>query len=323
VPRLAIVIAAAATTDALESTLVSVLENRPTDCEIAVALTRPYADPYDLKDEVRFVAPRRRCRPVAAINAAIAATTAPVVHILAAGCQVNEGWTSAPLARFNDRRVASVVPWVFNTADQKLLALGVGYRRRGQRYYVAQGQSPEGLEPPASVIGPALFAAFYRRTALELLGGLSTRLTWQHADADLAIALKQAGFLTAVESASQIWAGSEVEVNEGHLREALSDERLFWRNLEKRTVGTLLSHAAAVAWETLRTLPSPAAFTRLVGRSWASLEMGSHARHRELLTQLAARAISQTPPSGHVRIDRSHERPARSDVGQSTRVRDW
>lgn len=320
-PRLAIVISAATTTDALESTLVAVLENRPADCEIAVALTRPYQDPYDLKDEVRFVAPRRRCRPLAAINAAIAATTAPVVHVLAAGCQVGEGWTNAAVARFNDRRVASVVPWVLNPADEKLLALGIGYRRRGDRYCVAQGQVAEGLEPPASVIGPALFAAFYRRTALELLGGLSTRLSLRQADADLAIALKHAGFLTAVESGSQVWAGPEVEVAEGSLREALSAERLFWRNLEKRSAGTLASHAAAVTWETIRSLPNPAALTRLVGRCWGSLELGAHARHRELLKQLAARAISQAPASDNVRIDRSHERPSRSEVGQAARVR--
>ena len=56
VPRLAIVISAIGSIESLEGTLVSVLENRPADCEILVVLNRPYSDPYDLQGEVRFVA---------------------------------------------------------------------------------------------------------------------------------------------------------------------------------------------------------------------------------------------------------------------------
>ena len=102
-PRLAIVISAAGSVDALEATLVSVLENRPAGCEVLVALTRPYADPYDLKDEVRFLTPPRRTSPVAALNLALASVQSPVVHVLAAGCVVSEGWTNAALSHFADR----------------------------------------------------------------------------------------------------------------------------------------------------------------------------------------------------------------------------
>ena len=54
-PRLSCVIPAVGTTQDLETTLVSVLEKRPDDCEIIVVLNESYADPYGLKDEVRFV----------------------------------------------------------------------------------------------------------------------------------------------------------------------------------------------------------------------------------------------------------------------------
>ena len=53
-PRLSIVIPAADTA-ALEETLVSVLENRPADCEIIAALAVPYADPWNIGEEVRFM----------------------------------------------------------------------------------------------------------------------------------------------------------------------------------------------------------------------------------------------------------------------------
>ena len=58
-PRLAIIISAVGSIEALENTLVSVLENRPADCDVVVVHSKPYSDPYELKNEVRFVsAPR-------------------------------------------------------------------------------------------------------------------------------------------------------------------------------------------------------------------------------------------------------------------------
>ena len=57
--RLAIVITDGGSIESLESTLVSVLENRPPDCEVLVALAGPYADPYELSGEVRFTLKRK------------------------------------------------------------------------------------------------------------------------------------------------------------------------------------------------------------------------------------------------------------------------
>ena len=55
IPRLSIVIPMTTGAGDLEDTLVSVLENRPDESEIVVVLARPYADPWNLRDEVRFV----------------------------------------------------------------------------------------------------------------------------------------------------------------------------------------------------------------------------------------------------------------------------
>jgi hypothetical protein len=46
VPRLSIIIPVLGSSTRLESTLVSVLENRPPDCEILVLLGAPYDDPF-------------------------------------------------------------------------------------------------------------------------------------------------------------------------------------------------------------------------------------------------------------------------------------
>lgn len=317
-PRLAIVISAVGSIESLESTLVSVLENRPADCEIVVALRQPYADPYDLKDEVRFLTPGRRTTAVAALNEALATTRAPFVHVLASGCTVNEGWTESALSRFGDRRVAAVVPWVSDAAHPgHLFAAGIGYRRRGQRYRIGEGAQIADFEAPASVIGPGLFAAFYRKAALDLAGGFSRQLGPRQADADLALVFKHAGLTIAVEPRSQISATTEADPTDGSLREALAEERLFWRNLlGGSNVRSILAHLGLASWDVFRAMPRPQALARFAGRFWAMLELGGHARHRSRLAALSLRAVP--PQAGqHVRIDNSHERPVPRELDRS------
>ena len=53
--RLSIVIPVLRQLDRLEDTLISVLENRPADCQIVVVLNEPYNDPYQLSGEVCFI----------------------------------------------------------------------------------------------------------------------------------------------------------------------------------------------------------------------------------------------------------------------------
>ncbi len=315
-PRLAIVISAVGSTESLEGTLLSVLENRPADCEIVVALKRPYADPYELKDEVRFVAPRRRDATTRAINEALATTQAPFVHVLASGCLVSEGWADAGLSRFEDRRVGAVVPWVFDAVESKrLFAVGIGYRMRGQRYLIGSGVDADRFELPASVIGPALFAAFYRKAALDIVGGFSRALGPRQADVDVALAFKQAGLTIAVEPRSQLFATAVVDPTEGAFRDALADERLFWRNLAGgSTAREVLAHLGLVSWDVLRRLPQPQALARCLGRSWAAVDLGNSARHRRLLSELAARAIPPTRSHEHMRIDDSHGAPGRRET---------
>jgi GT2 family glycosyltransferase len=244
------------------------------------------------------------------------------VHVLAAGCLVGEDWTNAALSHFADKQVAAVVPWVWNAAEpNKLLATGISYHRSGRRHLVGRGAVGEGFQSPATVIGPAAFAAFYRQTVLELLGGFSTRLTLRQADADLALAIRHAGFRIAVERGSSVAAPVEVDAPQGTFSDALAEERLFWRNLEKASLGTLVSHAAIANWDYLRQLPRPGAFARLAGRAWANLEFGSHARHRLRLAELQAHATTAAPARDCLRIDASHRSPGRTDAPQSVRTR--
>jgi GT2 family glycosyltransferase len=171
------------------------------------------------------------------------------------------------------------------------------------------------------VIGPAAFAAFYRQSVLEFLGGFSTRLTLRQADADLALAIRHAGFRIAVERGSSVSAPADVDAPLGTFFDALAEERLFWRNLEKASLATLTSHAAVANWDCLRQLPRPAALARLAGRFWANLEFGSHARHRLRLAELKAHATRTAPARDCLRIDASHRSPGRTEAPQTARTR--
>ncbi len=307
-PRLAIVISAVDNFESMEGTLVSVLENRPADCEVIAALSQPYADPYDLKDEVRFVQASKRPTSITAIQAALAVTRAPFVHLLASGCEVSEGWADRALSRFGDRQVASVVPLVFDAdVREQILAAGVGYNRGGRRVLVGQGQRELQAQTQAKVVGACGFAAFYRKAALDFVGGLSTQLGGRQADVDLALVLRRAGFEVALESESRVYARPSVDAAEGPFRQALHDERLFWRNISGSPLSAMTAHAGVVAFEVLRSLGRPRMFTQLAARLMACCQLPGYIRHQQALDQLGRRALRSRPAHEHVRIDRGHK----------------
>jgi hypothetical protein len=291
VPRLAIIVNAGGSTESLESTLVSVLEHRPPDCEILVALTGKYADPYQLQDEVRFVQADPRAGVVGAIRESIAASRAPFVHVLASGCTVTEGWVEPALARFGDRSLASVVPLVLDARNpERLLAAGLGYRASGRRVLLGRGQPSSAERRPAGLLGPCLFAAFYRKAALMLVDGPSPILGAAQADVDLALSLAQAGFATALVADARVMATAEVDGSETPFRRALHEERLFWRSLPvSRLMPALTAHAGWVALETLLSFPRPRMFGQWAGRLLGCCQVGSYARHRAWLSRLSDR----------------------------------
>src|SRR5690606_32409978 len=112
VRRLSIVIPWMGPAGQLEDTLATVLQNRPSGCEVLVALAEPYNDPYGVADEVTFVPPPARgdANFVALVNRAVTQAEAAIVHVLASGVRVTEDWTSAALLHFDDASIAAVAP---------------------------------------------------------------------------------------------------------------------------------------------------------------------------------------------------------------------
>ena len=320
-PRLAIVITANGSIESLESTLVSVLENRPAACEIVVALNAPYNDPYALSGEVRFVPAEAGRSGVQATAGALATVKAPFVHLLASGCKVTEGWADRALQRFGDKQVAAVVPWVTMAEDEStIFAVGIGYWPCGVRYRVGHRASRLEREQESKVIGPGSFAGFYRKSAIDSVGGLCTRMSATTADAELAIALLSAGLTCVIEPQARVTAGVEVDRDPAGFRKALGNELLFWRSRSLQASGhSMARHALAVGWEFIAGLPRLRAITQLAGRTVGCLT----ARRRGTVTPLDAggRGSSGMRGKGQWRVDRPHSGAPRSEAPQAAQAR--
>ena len=121
-----------------DGTLVSVLQNRPADCEVIVAHTDHYDDPYALRGEVHFLH-AQAASIVELLNIALDQTTGDVVHIIGCGLEVREGWTTAALQHFDDPDVACVSP-IVNDESGTLVAAGIRCSLAGTRRVIADSR---------------------------------------------------------------------------------------------------------------------------------------------------------------------------------------
>lgn len=320
VHKLAIVIPALGGADLLEEGLVSVLQHRPNHAEVLVVLTEPYSDPYDLKDEVQFVVAPRNASLVKCLQLGLAASQAPLVHFLTSGRQVEEDWADLALAHFDHPEVAAVVPVTVPQAARPAGFAGIRYSSGGRR---SLRRLPKKTRGPVEVLGPELSAAFYRRSALEALGGLSEEVGDELADVELALAIGQAGWRTVLEPASRVHEASRSGVaRSGAFRQGLNAERLFWRNLPARGwFGSLVTHPWVLATAPLRTGSPVGMVTHALGRLVGLGQAPFAGKHRRWLKQLreqppvlcVAQNEGAAPAEEQIslRFDAAHDTPAK------------
>ncbi|MFM8635909.1 MAG: hypothetical protein ACKOEX_14060 [Planctomycetia bacterium] len=302
-PRLSIVIPMTSTSTALEETLVSVLENRPDDCEIVVVLSRPYADPWNIGEEVRFVQAPTGANIVSCVNLGIAASEASVIHVLAAGWRATPGWTDAAVAILEAGEAGAVVPVASD--GNHTVPTGVRYGRGGRR--IASSRSP---------MAPCLEAGFWRADIVEMAGrGFVLTCGEAFADADMAVTLDRMGCQVVVEPSAQVVRG-EPRRRGNPFMAGLHAERLFWRSLAGRAVApAVCMHAVEIVRHTLARAPL-GMVPVLAGRLVAMLQFGAYRERYQQLRRLSeARAVEA---DGHhtIRIDAPHGsvgRPAAID----------
>jgi hypothetical protein len=81
------------------------------------------------------------------------------------------------------------------------------------------------------------------------------------------------------EPQSRVLLAGEIELPHGAFREALYQERLFWRNLPSSGRSrALAAHAGLVVWETLCGFPRPRLVAQWAGRALACLSVPGYLR---------------------------------------------
>ncbi len=289
-PRLSIVIPCVGGAAEFDGALVSILQNRPADCEVLVVHTEPYDDPYSLADEVRFIEAQESL--VGLLNLAVEAAHGEVLHIVGCGLEVNENWTAAALEHFCDLEVAAVSPAIVTADRQSLVAAGVYWSLGGVRRVVSDSRvvSRGSGRLRSKINGPTLAAAFYRRDVVAALGGFDDSLGEGLADVSLALDIQALGRLHVCEPASRLVdVGQRPGATSASFASGRAAERLFWRHAQQRGISTSLAmHGCSVAAGAIFERPSKF-LASLAGRGLACLEVGAVARHEQRLAAASER----------------------------------
>jgi len=219
IPRLSIIVPVGSDVSAFEDTLVSVLENRPVQCEIIVPHNGGYDDPFDLGDEVRFVIDDDG-NFIDLLMAGVRAARGQFVHVLADGLRASASWTDVALQKFERVDAAAVAPVVRSLGDQRIVA--AGWRdAAGQLFQaVAAGQTQVNLETATQSCGVYLRASFWRRSVLQSLGDA---FLYDGKDIPEAVSeatyvfqklLQQAGWTTVLAADCDVFLGSDTMAGE-------------------------------------------------------------------------------------------------------------
>ena len=274
-PRLSIVIPVLGDPQQLDDTLLSVLENRPADCEILVVHNQPYHDPYNLSDEVRFVEAPRGAGVVECWNRGVAASCSPVVHVLACGVEVCPGWADAGLRHFGDPGIAAVAAVVVDRNDRgKIVSAGLGYRVEGTAWRLGRHSRPDNVAAcRQDLCGPDTLAAFYRKSAIESVHGFAAWTGGVWAGIDLALALRRAGFRCALEPQCVAHVRAAATDPEPAFRYGRNAERLFWRWASSQGwLASLAGHFALLAGLCVISLWRPSGLLQLAGRVCGAMQ---------------------------------------------------
>ncbi len=297
-PRLSIIVVHSNTVERLEQTLGSLLRDRPNDCEMIVVHPGTYDDPHDLKEELRFVEVTPLASRLDAINAGIEAARGEVVHLLETGTEVDEGWADGPMMHFADGQVGSVTPVILNASDREhVINAGVRVGFGGTRVVCGAGIDRTGLKgnrlaPP---LGPSLAAGFFRRAALQSLGGFDPSVGERLADVDMSLSLRAIGYASLLAPECRIYAHETNTPAGNSFREGQAAERFYWRHAPQRGwLGSVLQHPWAVIYDFLSSGLRLGTLVRLAGRIAGFTEATALRRYYRLLDEARSRKPSET-----------------------------
>jgi hypothetical protein len=193
--RFSIVVPLVGDVSLFEQTLASLLRDRSSGTEVILVHDGTYEDPYSVASEVTIIDAQSR-RLSSMLNQAVAAASAELIAIVRPGVELIENWQSDVAPMFADEKVASAVPLIVSLADRgEIVAAGLRTNYGFQRILEGDGdKTADRVCGRLRPIGPTHWAAFYRRSTLELAGNFDTTVDDQYLDLDIALTLKGLGY---------------------------------------------------------------------------------------------------------------------------------
>jgi GT2 family glycosyltransferase len=241
----------------------------------------------------------RRSGFCAAANAGIDAAVGDVVELLNDDTEVTAGWADAALEWFADPRIGAVAPLVLQDDPERrrrglpplIDSAGDDYdpggfawkRGHGQPWRGAAGSPADRSGQGEVVRGASAAAAFYRRAAVQSVGGFSRDFGAYFEDVDLSCRLRRLGLTIWHDPRSIVWHRVSASYGRSPGRRLLeqqscNEERVFWRNLGRPDRARQLGrHLAVLAGKALRRFEEGALAPWVVGRARAWWGMATFA----------------------------------------------
>ncbi|MFN4260136.1 MAG: glycosyltransferase family 2 protein [Gemmataceae bacterium] len=302
-PHLSIVIPSHGRADLLAACLRSVVRFAPGDTQVLVVddasschCVSTTARRFAGVEVLRL--PRRQgfC---GAVSAGLAQARAPIIELLNDDTEVTAGWADVALSHFARPAVGAVAPLVLSWSAANSNTTRID--SAGDRYYLGgvagkrgHGQFVHHFAPQAEpVFGASASSAFYRREALERVGGLPREFGAYFEDVDLSFRLRRAGYDICLEPGSRVWHhGSATHGTTSRAlleQQSLNEERVFWRNLPAAALPLAVPrHLAVLLGKAARRWREGNLVPFLCGRLRLVAEIPALLRHRRWLRQLGA-----------------------------------
>ncbi|MEM7558143.1 MAG: glycosyltransferase family A protein [Planctomycetota bacterium] len=212
-PSLSVIVPFRGNDSALETTVLSILENRTQDTEVLVVHDGSYSDPYDLAEEVVFVQAKATDGVVGLLNEGIMAACSPVVNIILDGVVVSEGWQRAALEELS--------------SDEELAAVAVAQQVAGSKQFGISETALDELASLRSEMGvlkqagrdcaaPQLACGFYRKSTLLALEGLRYQ-SIEAAQLEYAFALAELDLRTHLDVLTTVDGSGAVRSDSGEV----------------------------------------------------------------------------------------------------------
>lgn len=188
-PRLSLIVPFQCDSQALENTLVSVLEVRAADDELIIVHRGEYQDPYGLGgNEATVIETAASCSIAEQLNTAYRRASGDVIQVVMPGTVLESDWCDDALVAFEELDVDMVALGVKSSSSHDL-QYGFESDAMPQRRLTGQ---------PSRIAGPMLSGTLIRRSTLECLGGWNSRIPSDLIDFEMSLMAKVLGLHVGV-----------------------------------------------------------------------------------------------------------------------------